>query len=317
MEKNLILTGWGFPEYVAAAAVAYKALGERADILGVSKRRLPEFIAGEAKNWKNIYILGVSLYGDVPQLAEGLKKLKSRGVKVMWISAFPVAEFARPDLEGLLDVRVSSGYLLEVVGQTFNVEVAHLIPYATRPKKVPGEVQQYLTLIEAAQYNYRNFQDESLFATAVKYLACGVKPEAWSPDVKQELAFYDRYGNRELVGKSPCMLELQRRIARVAGHSGARVLIIGESGTGKETVANLLHNKSDRKKEPFVAFNCASVSPTLLEDRFFGHVKGGFTDAKEATKGLFEQADGGTLFLDEIGEMSIETQAILLRVLEG
>lgn len=317
MEKNLILTGWGYSEYVAAAAACLKALDGRADVMGVSKRRLPEFISNGAEKWKNIFIVGVSLYTDVPTLAEGLKKLKGRGVKVVWISGLPLLDFAKDDLSGLLDVRYFDGTLLEAVGRAFKIAVESFMVYVDMPKKATKDVQSYLTLIDAAQYNYRNYQDESLFEKAVRYMSCGIKPDCWPPDVKQELEYFDRYGSRELIGKSRQMLDLQARINRVAAHSNARVLIIGESGTGKETVANLLHNKSDRRKEPFVAFNCASVSKELLEDRFFGHVKGGFTDAKGSTQGLFEQADGGTLFLDEIGEMSPETQALLLRVLEG
>jgi len=95
------------------------------------------------------------------------------------------------------------------------------------------------------------------------------------------------------------------------------VLLTGESGTGKETIAMFIHTKSPRKNEPFCTFNCASVTPNLLEDRFFGHEKGAFTGANEQKKGLFEIADGGTLFLDEIGEMPLEAQGVLLRVLEG
>ena len=113
------------------------------------------------------------------------------------------------------------------------------------------------------------------------------------------------------------MTTLQERINRVAKCDRARVLILGESGTGKETVANQIHNKSPRAKMPFVPFNCASVTKDLLEDRFFGHERGAFTNAVERTDGLFLQADGGTLFLDEIGEMPIEVQSLLLRVLEG
>jgi DNA-binding NtrC family response regulator len=113
------------------------------------------------------------------------------------------------------------------------------------------------------------------------------------------------------------MTRLQERINKVAKHEHARVLILGESGTGKESVAQQIHTKSPRRGMPFVAFNCASVTKELLEDRFFGHEKGAFTNAIERTDGLFLQADGGTLFLDEIGEMSLDVQAILLRVLEG
>ena len=113
------------------------------------------------------------------------------------------------------------------------------------------------------------------------------------------------------------MRRLQERINKVAGHPDARVLIIGESGTGKETVALQIHSKSERRNEPFYAFNCASVTPNLLESRFFGHEKGSFTGADRRQPGLFELANGGTLFLDEIGEMPLEAQGTLLRVLEG
>ena len=112
-------------------------------------------------------------------------------------------------------------------------------------------------------------------------------------------------------------MELKQAIARIARHPEARVLILGESGTGKETVALQIHLKSPRAREPFCAFNCASVNKGLLESRFFGHEKGAFTGADRQTQGLFEQADGGTLFLDEIGELPLEAQGLLLRVLEG
>ena len=112
------------------------------------------------------------------------------------------------------------------------------------------------------------------------------------------------------------MQSLQERINKVAAHPDARVLIIGESGTGKETVANQIHTKSPRKREPYYAFNCASVNPELLASRFFGYEKGAFTGADRQTDGLFQMADGGTLFLDEIGELLPEAQALLLRVLE-
>jgi transcriptional regulator with PAS, ATPase and Fis domain len=113
------------------------------------------------------------------------------------------------------------------------------------------------------------------------------------------------------------MLRLQERINRIAAHPDARVLVIGESGTGKETVALQIHNKSERRNEPFYAFNCASIAKELLESRFFGHEKGAFTGADKRQLGLFELANGGTLFLDEIGELPLEAQGTLLRVLEG
>jgi len=317
MEKNLILTGWGYPEYVAAAAAALKALNGRADVRGVSRRRLPELLDEIGNKWPNVYLLGISLSGDVPALAAALKKLKAKNVKVTWISALAMPDEIRGELNALLTERVYDMSLLEAVGQALKVDVEVLLPYTSETKRASSEVKAYLSLIEAAQFAYRNYQDESLYATAARYLSVNMKPAAWSPEVVNAIRHYERYGGRELVGKSPQMTALQERINRVAGHADARVLIIGESGTGKETVAQQIHTKSPRAKEPFVAFNCASVAKELLEDRFFGHEKSAFTGADRQHRGLFEQADGGTLFLDEIGEMSMETQALLLRVLEG
>lgn len=119
----------------------------------------------------------------------------------------------------------------------------------------------------------------------------------------------------DMVGESGPVRRVYDLIARI-GESDSTVLITGESGTGKELVARALHARTPRRTKPFVAINCAAMPPTLLESELFGHVRGAFTDAKQAHQGLFVQADGGTLFLDEIGEMPLEMQPKLLRTLE-
>ncbi len=119
----------------------------------------------------------------------------------------------------------------------------------------------------------------------------------------------------EMLGASAPMLGLFDLIDRVA-HTDATILIGGESGTGKELVARAIHARSTRKNEKLVTVNCAALPENLLESELFGHVKGAFTDAKNARKGLFLEAAHGTLFLDEIGEMPIGVQAKLLRALE-
>ena len=99
-------------------------------------------------------------------------------------------------------------------------------------------------------------------------------------------------------------------------NSKASALILGESGTGKELIARAIHYNSLRKDHPFVPVDCTSLSESLLESELFGHVKGSFTGAIANKKGLFETADGGTLFLDEIGNITLATQAKLLRFIE-
>jgi len=120
----------------------------------------------------------------------------------------------------------------------------------------------------------------------------------------------------EMIGSSTQLSEIGRQIREVARHETATVLITGESGTGKELVARAIHNLSPRKERPFVEINCGSLPFNLLETELFGHERGAFTDAKSRKIGLLEEADGGTVFLDEIGEMDLNLQIKLLRVLE-
>jgi transcriptional regulator with PAS, ATPase and Fis domain len=110
--------------------------------------------------------------------------------------------------------------------------------------------------------------------------------------------------------------QLRELINKVGPKDHARVVIRGETGTGKETVALQLHFKSPRKQEPFIAANCATLNPQLLVSQLFGHEKGSFTGASSLQRGCFEEANGGTLFLDEVGELPLEAQAGLLRVLQ-
>ncbi len=119
----------------------------------------------------------------------------------------------------------------------------------------------------------------------------------------------------ELVGTSPEMHQLRQLIA-TAGPTAGRILIAGENGTGKELVARAIHMHSARRDRPFVAVNCAAIPETLIESELFGHERGAFSGATALRRGQFEQADGGTLFLDEIGDMSLSTQAKVLRALQ-
>ncbi len=119
----------------------------------------------------------------------------------------------------------------------------------------------------------------------------------------------------EIVGNSPALLAVLRKVEQVAP-TDSTVLIYGETGTGKELIARAIHDRSARKDHPLVKVNCSAISAGLVESELFGHVKGAFTGALERRSGRFELADGGTIFLDEIGELPLETQVKLLRVLQ-
>jgi DNA-binding NtrC family response regulator len=125
----------------------------------------------------------------------------------------------------------------------------------------------------------------------------------------------NQFSSSEVIGSSPAW----RRVRELIGHvapSQATLLLTGESGTGKEVIATMVHRLSTRAEQPFIVLNAAALPPTLLEAELFGYEKGSFTGAHERKPGQFELADGGTLFLDEIGDMAIEIQAKLLRVLQ-
>ena len=147
-------------------------------------------------------------------------------------------------------------------------------------------------------------------------LASGVRQRRLEGENRElRTALRDQGRFMELVGKSPKILQVFQLVSQVAP-SRSTILVVGESGTGKELVAKAIHQNSTRRDKPFVVVNSGSLPHELLESNLFGHVKGAFTGAVYAKKGLFELADKGTLFFDEIGNIPIETQSKLLRVMQ-
>ncbi len=153
---------------------------------------------------------------------------------------------------------------------------------------------------------------EELLALVTRALERGQLTEE-NNQLRRELVVPDRYFN--LIGGSKAMRNVYEMIERVA-ESDANIMIIGESGTGKELIANAIHYKSLRKKKPIVKINCSALPKELIESELFGHTKGAFTGASSEKFGLIGQATGGSLMLDEIGEMPVELQPKLLRVLQ-
>ena len=162
---------------------------------------------------------------------------------------------------------------------------------------------------ELGAYDYlpKPFDLSALLQTVAKALEQVSKPSAVKPRQTSE--------NLPIIGRSGAMQEIYRMIARLT-LTELTVMIIGESGTGKELVAKALHDFGKRKRGPFVAVNMAAIPRELIESELFGHEKGAFTGASSRSAGRFEQAEGGTLFLDEIGDMPLEAQTRLLRVLQ-
>ena len=163
----------------------------------------------------------------------------------------------------------------------------------------------------AFDYTVKPFELDALEATiasALRYYALGRD----NRDLREQL---QTASAGQFVGQSPAYLALLRNVREVSA-SSANVLITGESGTGKEVVAKAIHYGGPRAKAPLVTINCAAIPEQLLESELFGHARGAFTGATSNRKGRFAQADGGTLFLDEIGDMSLKTQAKILRILQ-
>ena len=144
--------------------------------------------------------------------------------------------------------------------------------------------------------------------------AISMVQRATAIDSNKDEEFFE--SEAEVIGEAPAMQEVFRAIGKLS-NSNSTVLLIGQSGTGKELVAKALYQHSPRKDKPFIALNMADIPKELLEAELFGHEKGAFTGADEKRIGRFEQADDGTLFLDEIGDMQLETQTRLLRVLSN
>jgi DNA-binding NtrC family response regulator len=177
-----------------------------------------------------------------------------------------------------------------------------------------GTVGNVVDAIRAGAENFvqKPWDNEKLLAD-IRSAIARHKAEAEVIQLKRVLK--QRYNFENIVGKSEPMLRLFDTVAQVAP-SRSTVLIQGESGTGKELIAKAIHQNSPRRDRPFIPVNTGAIPSDLLESSLFGHVKGAFTSAINAKKGLFEVANGGTLFLDEIGTMSMDMQAKILRVLQ-
>jgi len=225
---------------------------------------------------------------------EGLEKVASVRPQVL------ILDMRLPDTDGLSVLRRARRVdpLLQVIMITAYGE----IPIAFEAGKLdavsflrkPYEMEDIELAVEAAGRYFQQASELDLY-----------RRQAWQ-----------NYSGEEIIGQSPLMKEVRELIEKVVKSKATSVLITGESGTGKELVARAIHYRSDRAHAPLMEVNCSSFQESLLENELFGHEKGAFTDANETKKGLVELCDGGTLFLDEVADMSLPTQAKLLRFID-
>lgn len=215
---------------------------------------------------------------DYDMLILDIKMPKMNGIEVL-----QRVKEARPDIDVLMITGLNE---IETAVQAMKLGAFDYLPKPFEPEE--------LEIVVARAFERRRLLQENL-------------------DLKNEVSARYRFEN--IIGSSPPMQAVYRLIARCAP-TNSTVLVRGESGTGKELIARAIHYNSLRKDKSFVTVDCTSLSENLLESELFGHVKGSFTGAVSNKKGLFESADGGTLFLDEIGNISLSTQAKLLRFIE-
>jgi DNA-binding NtrC family response regulator len=211
----------------------------------------------------------------------------------------------------LLDVRLPGISGLEVLGEIRKHDSELPVIMLT----AFGDVSTAVAAMKLGALDYltKGFDLEELLLSVRR----GLETSAMYRELRQlRRERRDNYHFSYIVGQSERMREVFDLVARVARSDTASVLITGESGTGKEVVAHAIHEQSQRAAGPFHPLNCAAIPANLLESELFGYEQYAFTDARKQKRGLLELADGGTLFLDEIGEMPLEMQTKLLRVLE-
>ncbi|WP_312353471.1 sigma-54-dependent transcriptional regulator [Aminipila sp.] len=213
--------------------------------------------------------------------------------------AVVISDIIMPKLNGL-------ELLLAIKSIKPNIEVIMLT--------AEGSIAEAVEAVKKGAFSYlkKPVDIEDLIANIKKsYEIFNIKEE--NSGLKQQLT--ENLQTRMLIGENENIVNLRRGAEKIA-KTDITVLILGESGTGKEILANFIHQKSLRKSKPFICINCAALNENLFESELFGYEKGAFTGADKMKKGRFELAAGGTIFLDEIGELSLNTQAKLLRVLQ-
>ncbi len=259
--------------------------------------------------------LSILIIDDEPYLPHQFARyLKKHGYEVYTApdGEAGLQELQKNDIDlVLLDLRLPRMEGLEVLRQIRKIDQDLPVVILTAYGNVASAVAAMK--LGAADYLLKGFDLDELLLVVQRAL----DTSAMSRELRQlRRERSDNYHFSHIIGYSERMRKVFDLVARVARNDMASVLIMGESGTGKEVVARAIHEQSARASGPFHPLNCAAIASNLLESELFGYEQYAFTDAKKQKRGLLELAEGGTLFLDEIGEMPLDMQAKLLRVLE-
>jgi two-component system, NtrC family, response regulator GlrR len=223
--------------------------------------------------------------------------------------AIAAAKNSQFDL-AIADLRLGSEDGLDVTEELLRIHPGLPVIILTAHGSIPNAVEA----MQRGAFGYltKPFDDKELKAKIEE----GLSPQRMRGEIQRLKSLVNElYGMENIVARSPAMQRLLQQVVQVAD-SDATILLFGETGTGKEVFARVIHSNSRRSKGPFVALNCAAIPETLFESELFGHVRGAFTSAHGAKRGLFQSANGGTLFLDEIGEMPLSMQVKLLRAVQ-
>lgn len=228
-----------------------------------------------------------------PDAVAGLKKMEECCYSQV------LCDLCMPGMDGM-------SFLKEMVARRFETTVIVMSAY--------GNIDTAVEAIKLGAYDYiaKPFRRSEIILT-LKKAEERARLRRENTRLREEVGRNYSFGS--IVAKSPALLRIFDMIRKIADYK-TTVLVLGESGTGKELIAKAVHYNSVRRDKPLVTINCGGIPETLLESELFGHVKGAFTDAYRAKKGLFEEANGGTLFLDEVGELPLSLQVKLLRALQ-
>jgi len=321
--EQVVVTYNGRPGACAAAAVLLKH--PEAGIYISSTYHLARCLSSISKHEavREIHICGMGYKGPVLDLLEALKRLRDRDVSVNWYSgSYWDMHHVSPRMSKLCSLHHSPDadsdtlVVADALGLTGNEQVGMLVELSDMNAQPTGLAKDLSDLVEAGKFRYFQFGDLVSYPGAIRKLAAQYP---LSPEERKAVRLFKAAGQSEgLDGNSPAIRKIKGNLSRYGRLDRVNVLILGETGVGKERVARLLHFASPRAEEPFFCENCATLSGEgLINSRLFGHVKGAFTGAVQDTDGILDAADGGVLFLDEIGEMPLDTQAKLLRVIDN